>query len=715
MQIPKLVPKRKAVSAALLSIIAAFAVFAISCGGTETVVQTVVVVEQVPGETVIQTVVVEKEVQVAGETVVQTVVVEKEVQVAGETVIQTVVVEKEVQVAGQTVVQTVVVEKEVPVEVVVVEEVEVEKEVIKEVVEEVQVVVTATPEAMMEETVDLIDLPQSKSQPGHVIFADVGSALGSISGNGGSLPDAPLQADRWGAGEHLFTPGAADWDVEMLADTWDLADDLSSVTITIKQGVQLHDGWGELKAEDMAWVINRTNPAINPESIAASAANFTALFGDTPIEAIDDYTIVGQFNNFDVRWASNFLNQEASGGLTSMATSKRAFDENGREWLKDNFVGTGPFRVADFKSGTSVTLEKIDGDHWRKNAGIDSFKVLAVPEEFTRVALLQNGESDVSFIDPKDLARMKQSGFLEVGAGAGIQEGVMFPGNLWETTNALTGEAIDFPSHGVFVRPIQWVGNPHQPDDGDNPAGIDDMEQARLVRQALARSVDREAIVEHVLGGVGNPVHVTYFSTFNPNWDSQYEYPYDVDTANSMLDQAGYPANDNGVRFEMPLFVGPELGGGEGPAGEIGDAIAGFWTDVGINVKVLKYAYGVFRPGLVSRSTVVPMLTSCDDGQEAYPFDWPKGLVQTTLTRGGFSCGFESPDILAWYEAAASEPDRSERIRINKEYLAYMHNWALFPGYVTVPQAYYANPNYIAEWPMHIGGGYNSPENIVLK
>ena len=181
--------KRKTVTAGLLSILAVVAVFAVACGGTETVVHTVVVKEQVPGETVIQTVVVEKEVQVAGETVVQTVVVEREVEVAGETVIQTVVVEREVEVAGETVVQTVVVEKEVPVEVVVVEEVEVEKEV--------EVVVTATPEGMMEEVMmEAIDIPDSKSQPGHVIFADVGSALGSISGNGGSLPDAPLQGDR---------------------------------------------------------------------------------------------------------------------------------------------------------------------------------------------------------------------------------------------------------------------------------------------------------------------------------------------------------------------------------------------------------------------------------------------------------------------------------------------------------------------------------------
>ena len=85
-----------------LTVLATAMAISIACGETETVVQTVVVEKEVPGQTVIQTVVVEKEVQVEGQTVIQTVVVEKEVQVAGETVVQTVVVEKEVQVAGHS-------------------------------------------------------------------------------------------------------------------------------------------------------------------------------------------------------------------------------------------------------------------------------------------------------------------------------------------------------------------------------------------------------------------------------------------------------------------------------------------------------------------------------------------------------------------------------------------------------------------------------------
>jgi peptide/nickel transport system substrate-binding protein len=379
--------------------------------------------------------------------------------------------------------------------------------------------------------------------------------------------------------------------------------------------------------------------------------------------------------------------------------------------MRANFIGTGPFQVVEHTEGIRGTYEKVPYDHWRKNASIDRLIVMAAAEEATRMAMLRAGEIDVAFIDPKDHAEMAERGFMAVGTGNGTQEGVFFPGNLWESTNALTGEPINFG--GIYVNDIPWTGNPFTPDDADNPSGIDDMEQARLVRQALAISVNRDEIIEFVLGGVGTPVYVDYFSVNNPLWDSKYEYPYDPAKAEELLDQAGYPRGSNGIRFDIPLFVGPELGGGEGPAGEIGDAITGFWSEVGLNPQVLKYAYAVFRPGLVGRGTVTPFLTSCDDGQEAYPWDWPKGLVMTTLTRGGFGCGNESPELLEWYQQAAGEPDRQARIEINNQVLEYLHFWALNPGYVSVPTAYFANPKSISEWPMHAGNSFNSPENIV--
>jgi len=606
---------------------------------------------------------------------------------------------------GEPVVHTVVVEK------VIEKPVEVTKVVEKEKTVEKTVLVVATPTPTPSKATPVAKTepaPQPKNPPGIVTMI-----LVNLTGAPGSLPDLPMFAARpFGVGESLFAPKGDDWGALQIAESWDLKSDLSSVTIKIRKGIKFHNvekDWGELTAEDMAWVINQTNPLLNPQSIAASAANFSALFGKEPVVATDQQTIVAKFNKFDVRWASNLLNQEASGGLTSIATSKKAFDEKGRDWLKANFVGTGPFRVVQHTENIGGTYEKVPYTHWRKDASIKQIKALAVPEQATRIAMMQTGEADAAFIDPKDFAEMSRRGFVATGAGQGIQEGVFFPGNLWETTNQLTGEKL---TYGTYLADFQWIGNPHTPNDANNPTGMDDMEQARLVRTALAIAVDRDQIIKFVLGGVGKPVHVEYFSTDNPLWQKKYEYPYDPKKAEELLDQAGFPRK-GGVRFEIPLFVGPELGGGEGPAGEIADAVAGFWDKTGLKTKVLKYAYSVYRPGLVARTSVTPFLTSCDDGKESYPWDWPKGLVMTSLTRNGFSCGNESPEILNFYLASSKEPDREKRIKISNEYLAYAHHWAISPGYVSVPVAYFVNPNSIKAWPQHLGNSFNSPENIV--
>ncbi|MGH2542658.1 MAG: ABC transporter substrate-binding protein, partial [Ardenticatenaceae bacterium] len=204
------------------------------------------------------------------------------------------------------------------------------------------------------------ELPESESPEGTVIMAELSQAL---TGAAGSLPDLQMfPARQWGVGESLFTPSDVEWGTGMLAESWQLAPDNSEVTIQLRRGVQFHKEWGEFKAEDMAWVINRTNPTLNPESIASSAANFSALFGENEIEVIDDYTIKATFNTFDVRWASNLLSQEASGGLTSIATPKRAFDEMGRDWLRDNFIGTGPLQVVEHRVDIGGTYEKVPYD-----------------------------------------------------------------------------------------------------------------------------------------------------------------------------------------------------------------------------------------------------------------------------------------------------------------------------------------------------------------
>ena len=72
-------------------------------------------------------------------------------------------------------------------------------------------------------------------------------------------------------------------------------------------------------------------------------------------------------------------------------------------------------------------------------------------------------------------------------------------------------------------------------------------------------AIDRDLVVETVLGGIGNAVHVEYFDPKDSNWQSKWEVPYDPAMANEYLDKAGFPRNDKGTRFAMALYTGRSL------------------------------------------------------------------------------------------------------------------------------------------------------------
>ncbi len=121
---------------------------------------------------------------------------------------------------------------------------------------------------------------------------------------------------------------------------------------------------------------------------------------------------------------------------------------------------------------------------------------------------------------------------------------------------------------------------------------------------------------------------------------------------------------------------------------------------IGLKTPVLKYPYAVHRPGLVGRTSTVPILYSDDDGQSVYPHDKPKGLVNSSLTRGGYCVCFETPTIAELYKKAAKEPDLAKRLDLADQFIEHVHYWALQPGVVALPQLTTYNPNVISEWTM---------------
>ena len=528
--------------------------------------------------------------------------------------------------------------------------------------------------------------------------------------NGLNQAQSPEHVHYWGIGETLFLRDGDD-STPWLATGFEIESDLSGATLSIRSDVPFHDNngdFGNLTAHDVAFSMNDANAATNPNSIHGQAGDFNGLW--SAWTAPNDTTIEFDFVHFDATWKDDFLNQS---GQAFTVFSKQAYDERGEAWSRDNIVATGPFEVESWDRDDQVTIVSryaSGGQHYLPDLTpkTDRVQFVQIPDPSTRKALLASGQVDAANLDARDGVDLVNSGFGQTGSHGDVQLGVFFSGNLWEDVYATTGEPL--PTKATFVHDLPWIGSP-----GRHNGGLpeDDMEQARIVRRALALAIDREGINNSLFDGVGEVVHVEYFSTSNPNWDSKWEYPYDPQEAIDILthqivadyqqgsaDKSG--SNLGGNAFEVSIYAGPELGGGSQITGEVADAVAAYWAQLGLQTFTLKFSYQTFRPTVVGRTNTHPWITSCDKGRESNPWHFPKGLVQTTLTRGGFSCGFESPEILDFYNRMASAPDRVSATQAATEYLDYVYYWNLQPGVVAVPNDVYFNPLKIEAWPMEI-------------
>ena len=512
------------------------------------------------------------------------------------------------------------------------------------------------------------------------------------AGPGLNSAGSPYAMYQWGAGENMFQAvDMGHWAEPMLCTSYEMAEDYSKVILHIREGVQFHYGWGEMTAEDVAWSLNDHNAYTNPESIGYQAGDYAALFYEW--KAIDKYTVEAPFQEYDPKWNTFLLSQH---GQSSPTFSKKAYDEKGADWMRANVVATGPLQVVSWARDEKAVLEKVPYTHWRISVKYNEITFIEVPEETAMLAMIRAGEADAAGFRLAHVTSLLEEGFKAV-TWNGNHIGIFWSGNLWETTHALTGEPLD--TSAVYARKVPWVANPNNPTE---------MEESRQVRWAVAEAIDREAINEVILGGLGWPVYREYCDPSVPYHKDEWVINYDLESAKARLAKTRWP---NG--FEIPFY--PQ--GGDTTKAAIADALVVQTLKLGPAMVPTspKMAYPVFRPGVVTRTTVLPWVTECDEGLINWPFDWPKAKVMTSMTRGGFGCGFESPEIAQWFLQAVAEKDTEKRIQINIQVIDYLSYWQLDTGIVANPAMTVINPKSIKEWPHppSLMGGADSYENIV--
>ena len=387
-----------------------------------------------------------------------------------------------------------------------------------------------------------------------------------------------------------------------LATEWKPSNDLKTWTFKLRPGVQFHEGYGEMTAEDVKFTVEQN---LKPDVPGGSAPFFRNQLDR--IETPDKHTVVLHFKNGLWEVPSHFTQFVGYQNITS----RKYLEQVGEEKAALHPIGTGPFRHVEGKQGDYHRFEAV-ANHWRKAPAFKELVIRRIPEPATRLSGLRAGEIDIGGVFGDYLDQAKKAGL-----------------KIHETPNAachwvvLQGQTTS--DREDFCPACPWAGD---------PADKKSLENARKVRLALNLAVNKKAIISGLWKGMGSETPFSYwYYPFNKGYSKDWKIPpYDPEGAKKLLAEAGHAGG-----FEMrmnPMVMTYAL---DGP--DMAEAVALDWEKIGIKVRRVPEAFSNFLPKNRARKTGK---THWVYGSP--PFDEPSLAWQRTVwSKGAFSLLAEGP------------------------------------------------------------------------
>jgi peptide/nickel transport system substrate-binding protein len=453
----------------------------------------------------------------------------------------------------------------------------------------------------------------------------------------------------------------------LLAERWQVLDGGRAWKFHIRKGVRFHNG-AELTAEDVRF----TFASVAKEGSANSLApEFRAI---KSMEVENPHTLTVHFDKPFVVFG-NKVNQGLFAS-SAFIQSKRHIETAGEQGAERQPVGTGPWKFVEHVRGDRIVYEAVE-NHWRATPHWKRLVFTKVPEPATRMAMLRAGSVDVIEIGGEYVDELKKVNVRTI----------LMPNVAWVYV-ILGGQ---WPTKATYDPKVPWA----QPD----------AERAKKVRLALNLAVDKQAIMQRVLGGLGTVVGSWLAYPADP-WATEAlkkPFPHDPARAKQLLVEAGYP---NGFDVTMNLTAWP----GRGYLPDVGEAVATYWEKVGIRVKRRPVDRAVFSADF--RARAYTGVTLAYAAPLVAPEPW-EVLYRGGYTKAALNLFMEHPKLDEFIERLAVQPSYQERVRIMRDEMGpFLHDY--IPG-VAIGAAHViagVGPK-VGEWPLIAGHmGFHNWEHV---
>ncbi len=341
----------------------------------------------------------------------------------------------------------------------------------------------------------------------------------------------------------------------LLAEKWSFSPDLKTLTFTLRKGVKFQDG-ETFSSKDVKFSFER---AAAKESTNKEKAFFASI---ESIDASDPNVVTLKFK------APSFEALFHLGLGTAVIVDEKSVASEAT-----NPVGTGPYKLAAWNKGSSVTLDKWDGfrDAGKIVIAHATFRFISDPSAAVAAMLAGDIDAFPRFAGVQNIAQFQSDPRFQVLIG------------------------------GTEGKTILGIDNKRKP--------LDDVR----VRQAIAYAIDRKAIIDGAMNGFGTPIG-SHLTPNDPGYvDLTGQYPHDPAKAKALLKAAG---------VETPLKLTLTLPPPD-YARKSGEVIAAELADVGIEAKIENVEWAQWLSGVYKAHnfdlTIISHVEPLDIGIYANP------------------------------------------------------------------------------------------------
>ena len=319
--------------------------------------------------------------------------------------------------------------------------------------------------------------------------------------------------------------------------------------------------------------------------------------------------------------------------------------KNGVDALNERPIGTGPWRMVEWKRKDSMRFERWDG-YWGSPPLVKRMRFQTIPEGAARIAALRAGQvALIEAVPPIDAAALQRDAAFKVVSAA--------------------------QKLGCRL----YING--RPKDKYDSGGKDGLFADQRLRLALNHAINRDAIIKKIFGGYAL-ANASPVATVMYGYAAQEPYAFDPARAKALLAEAGWrDTNGDGVvdKGGEPLtlqLLFPAKHYGQA-FDEMTAAVVEMVKDVGVGVVVKPLDFGTLlqtltKGTLPSNGGFTACRTSNSVDAEDQVRDWASyTLVNWTPF---------TPELAALYQASRRELDPGKRLRILADLQRQIRDWS---------------------------------------